>query len=87
VMLMKVKWYSWDVMAVDVEDIQLVKDTPVFCTSKRPLIYIKNSVMDERETDMMNVRWKMFEFKQPIPEDRQRRLQPCSTYFAKLILS
>jgi len=69
------------------QDIQLVKDTPVFCTSKRPLIYIKNSVMDERETDMMNVRWKIFEFKQPIPEDRQRRLQPCSTCFAKLILS
>ena len=35
------------------QDIELVKDTPIFCTSKRPLIYIKNGVVDDRESEMM----------------------------------
>ena len=37
-------------------DISLTADTPIFCTGKRPLMYIKNGLVDERETEMMNVR-------------------------------
>ena len=68
------------------KDIQLVKDTPIFCTTKRPLLYVKNGIIDDRETDMMAVRWKMFEFKYQIPEESQRRIEPCPSCFAKFVL-
>ena len=68
------------------KDIQLLRDTPIFCTTKRPLLYVKNGVIDDRETDMMAVRWKMFEFKYQIPEESQRRIEPCPSCFAKFVL-
>ena len=39
------------------QDITLEADTPIFCTSKAPIIFVKNGVVDERETEMMQVRW------------------------------
>ena len=39
------------------KDITLGKDTPIFCTNKGPFVYVKNSIIDDRETDMMQVRW------------------------------
>ena len=66
--------------------IQLVRDTPTFCTTKRPLLYVTNGVIDDRETDMMAVRWKMFEIKYQIPEESQRRIEPCPSCFAKFVL-
>ena len=68
------------------QDIQFAKDTPIFCTSKRPLIFIKNGVVDDRETEMMAVRWKVLHFNYQIPEDEQRRLTPCAKCFAELVL-
>ncbi len=68
------------------EDIQFAKDTPIFCTSKRPLMFIKNGVVDDRETEMMAVRWKVLYFNHHIPEDEQRRLPPCAKCFAELVL-
>jgi hypothetical protein len=68
------------------EDIQFAKDTPIFCTSKRPLMFIKNGVVDDRETEMMAVRWKVLYFNHQIPEDEQRRLPPCAKCFAELVL-
>ena len=29
-------------------------------TGKFPLMYINNGLLDERETEMMNVRWRIF---------------------------
>lgn len=49
------------------EDIEFDKDTPIFCTSKRPLIFIKNGIVDDRETEMMSVRWKVFCLNYAIP--------------------
>ncbi len=63
------------------QDIQLVMDTPIFCTTKCPLLYIKNGIVEERDTEMMAVRWRAFEFKFQIPEARQRRIQPCPKLF------
>jgi len=68
------------------KDLLLVKDTPIFCTSKRQLLYTKSGVVDDRETEMMAVRWKVFEFHYQIPEARQRYLCPCGHCFAKLVL-
>ena len=68
------------------EDIQFTKDTPVFCTSKRPLIYIKNGVVDDRETEMMAVRWRVLYFNYQIPQEKQLNILPCKRCFAQLIL-
>ena len=69
------------------QDLQLVKDTPIFCTTKRPLLYIKNGVADDRESEMMTVRWKRFDFTSQIPETRQRYVTPCGHCFARLVLA
>ena len=44
------------------EDIEFVKDTPIFCTMKEELVYVHAGVLDERKTEMMRVRWKIFDF-------------------------
>ena len=38
------------------QDNMLEADTPIFCTSKAPIISVKNGVVDERETEMIQVR-------------------------------
>ena len=67
------------------QDIKLTKDTPIFCTTKRPLLFIKNGMVDDRESEMMAVRWKIFELRAQIPETSQHAIPPCPSCFAKLI--
>ena len=66
-------------------DIELVKDTPVFCTSKRPLLYIKNGVVDDRESEMMAVRWHTIYFNHQIPQEQQRKIPACGRCFTELL--
>ena len=68
------------------KDIVFDKDTPIFITSKQPIIFIKNGVIDQRETDMMAVRWKIFHFNVRIAEQNQKEFQKCAKCFATLIL-
>ena len=35
------------------KDIEFTRDTPIFCTTKHDLVYVKGGVIDERETEMM----------------------------------
>ena len=51
------------------KDIVFEKDTPIFCMGKQPFIYIKNGVIDQHETKMMSVRWKIFQFKVQIEQN------------------
>ena len=44
------------------KDVVFKKDTAIFCTSKQPIIFIKNGVIGQRETDMMAKWWKIFHF-------------------------
>ena len=67
-------------------DIVFNSDTPIFCTGKHSIIYIKNGVVDERETEMMCVRWKIFNFNFQIPQAEQREVPSCTKCFARLIL-
>jgi hypothetical protein len=41
---------------------------------------------DERETEMMAIRWKVIEFKHQIPESEQKQASPCTRCFAELAL-
>ena len=49
------------------KDIVFCADTLFFCTSKHELIFIK----DEKETEMMRVRWRISSFFSQIPEKEQ----------------
>ena len=69
------------------KDIVFETDTSIFCTGKHELVFIKGGCIDERETKMMRVRWKIFNFSSQIPHCEQRNVPPCPRCFAKLILS
>ena len=68
------------------KDIVFDKDTPIFCTGKQPIIYIKSGVIDQRETDMMSVRWKIFHFNVRIDKQNQKEIPKCTKCFARFIL-
>ena len=68
------------------KDIVVDKDTPIFCTGKQPFVYIKNGVIDQQETDMMSVRWKIFHFNVPIEQNAQKELPTCVKYFVTFVL-
>ena len=42
------------------KDILFHKDTPIFGTSKHELVFVRGGVVHERETEMMQVRWRIF---------------------------
>ena len=66
------------------KDIVYDKDTPIFSTSKQPIIFIKNGVIDQRETGMMSVRWKIFHLNVRIPEEKQKEIALCPKCCAPL---
>ena len=61
-------------------------DTPILATSKHQLVFVKNGAIDERETEMMTVRWKVFNFNRQIPQAEQQKVTVCPPCFANLIL-
>ena len=67
-------------------DIIFEKDTPIFCTGKQPFIYIKNGVIDHRETEMMSVRWKIFHFNVQIEQNVQKEIPKCPKCLASVVL-
>ena len=68
------------------QDILFQGDTPIFCTSKDELSYVRGSVVDDRETQMMKVRWRVFNlFHQIIPEEQQKSVFPRGKCFSQLI--
>jgi hypothetical protein len=69
------------------KDITFENDTPISCTSENPLMFIKNGVIDERETEMMRVRWKLIQFNYQVPPNTQRDITSGARCFATLILS
>lgn len=69
------------------KDLVFDNDTPIFSTGKHTMVYIKNGVIDERETEMMSVRWKVFYFNSQIAEEDQRDIPVCGKCFATLYTS
>lgn len=68
------------------KDIDFHLDTPIFCTSKNAIVFIKNGMIDDRETEMMRVRWTIIQLNHQIPREQQRHVPSCSKCFANLIL-
>ena len=68
-------------------DVVIDKDTPIFATSKSRIVYVgKFNSTDERETEMMSSRWKVFQFAHQIAETDQIRVHPCARCFAELVM-
>ena len=69
------------------KDLEFVADTPIFCTTKHDLVYVKGGAIDERETEIMAVRWYSFQFRRQIARNDQITIPPCGRCFAELILT
>jgi len=69
------------------KDIVFDKDTPIFGTSKHELVFVRGGVVDERETEMMQVRWRIFHLSRQISQQDQKTVPPCGKCFARLVLS
>ena len=69
------------------KDILLERDTPIFATSKAQIVYVgKYNSSDERETEMMAARWKVFQFTHQIPQSEQIELPSCARCFSELVM-
>ena len=67
-------------------DICIENDTPIFATGKSRITYVgRYQTTDEMETEMMSVRWNVFDFKYQIPQNEQKNVPPCGKCFAKLV--
>ena len=65
------------------QDIEFTRDTPIFYTSKEELSFVHGGVLDEPESQMMRVCWKVFALQSPIPEEEQRITPNCPKFFCQ----
>lgn len=68
------------------KDILLTSDIPIFCTSAHQIVYVRGGAVDDRETEMMSVRWRHFTLHHQIPPTLQKHVPPCPHCFATFIL-
>ena len=68
------------------KDVLFDKDSPIFATSKHERMLIRNGTIDERETKMMRVRWRIFTLYSQIRESEQVDVPPCGKCFASFVL-
>jgi len=69
-------------------DYEWTEKQPIFATSDKQIIRIRNGQLDVGETQQMAERWVVINFKhqQYLGEDVNYYLIPCGLCFAKLIL-
>lgn len=68
-------------------DICINTDVPIFSTSKAPIEYVgKFNSRDDKETEMMSVRWKVFSFYHQFSENEQKQVVPCARCFSELVV-
>ena len=67
-------------------DIVFDRDTPIFATSKQELVFERGGVIDERETQTMQVRWRIFHLNRQICQEDQKKVPPCGKCFVRLVL-
>ena len=68
------------------KDVSLLTDIPVVATSKSRVVFERNGKSDEVENEMMEARWKVFEFTHQIPHDEQKEVEPCGKCFSENVL-
>ena len=60
-------------------------DTPIFCTSKDELGFVREGVVGEREKSKMKVGWRVFSLFNQISEERLKSVSPCRKCLSRLI--
>ena len=68
------------------KDVCLLSDTPVMETCKSRVVIEPNEKSDEIENEIMEPRWKVFEFTHQIPFDGQKEVEPCGRCLSELVL-
>ena len=68
------------------QDIEFSKDTPIFATAKALISFVKASMIDDRETEMMTVRWRIFTFRHQFDIHSQKTVPSCAYCFATFLL-
>ena len=76
----------WNDILLLLEGIKFTCDTPVFAASKSAIVFIKGSTIDERETEVMDMRWRKFHFFHQIPISSQKAVTPYGCCFVRFIL-
>ena len=59
------------------QDIALEKDTPIFCTARSRICIISNGMVNEIESEMMDVQWKTFQFLHEMQKKDVIDVPPC----------
>lgn len=66
-------------------DVSITSDIPIFATSSEKIVYYtRGGLVDPRESEMMAVRWRVFEFTLQIPQSKQKQIKACPRCFAEL---
>ena len=68
------------------EDVLLEKDMPMFATSITKIRKYQNGIVNEQESKMIHVRWKIFKFSNQFLESQVRDIKPCGRCFSELVL-
>ena len=69
------------------KDIIFERDTPIFARNKEPVVFMgKRGCIDDRETEMMTARWKVFTFSHQIPQSSQKEMPCGKRCFAELLM-
>ena len=62
-------------------------DTPILATGSSPIKHVgKYNISDDRETEMMKVRWRVFEFTRRISESDIKEIPAYLRCFPELVL-
>jgi hypothetical protein len=59
---------------------------PIFCTTIDRIKYVGPSEHPDEETNMMDLRWKVFEFTHVIPPSQAVKIEPCGKCFANMAM-
>ena len=68
------------------KDIEFTRDNPFFATADSPMVLVKGGSIDHINSQMMQVRWRIFHFWRHIPQEQQIAMILCPHCFAKFII-
>ena len=62
-------------------------NTPILATRSSTIKHVgKYNISDDRETEMMKIRWRVFEFTRGISESDVKEIPACLRCFSELVL-
>ena len=69
------------------KDLLISNDTTILATGSSSIKHVgKYNISDDRETEMMKFRWRVFEFIRRISESDVKEINPCPRCFSEIVL-